>query len=222
MTRPDRYESIVHSYQDAYAKDPVVLKFINRALEYLPPKANILDSGCGTGNPVSMALSDAGHKVKGIDISPSMIAMSKENVPLGTFDVADMRTYRHPTEQPLDAIFNIRALFGKYREDIEGIIQNWGTWLQSNGLLCMVVLAADDYDPAKIVRSLDADGHAVTVTRKFMGKEGLNTLFSRAGWRNILAQNGFEIVDERMEIFVPPPEVDSDDAPQFCFIAQKL
>jgi hypothetical protein len=55
-----------------------------------------------------------------------------------------------------------------------------------------------------------------------MGKDGLNTLFSRAGWRHILAKNGFEIVDERMEVFVPPPEVDSDDAPQFCFIARKL
>ena len=62
-----------------------------------------------------------------------MIAVSKENVSFGTFEVADMRTYQHPNEQPVDAIFNIRALFGKYRQDIESIVQNWRIWLQSNG-----------------------------------------------------------------------------------------
>jgi len=103
--------------------------------------------------------------------------------PSEPFEVADMRTYQHPNEQPLDAIFNIRASFGKFRQDIESIVQNWRIWLQSNGLLCMVVLAADDYDPAKIVRGFDADGYSVAVTRRFM-----DTLFSRVGWRHILAQ----------------------------------
>ncbi|OGM47722.1 hypothetical protein ABOM_004347 [Aspergillus bombycis] len=222
MTKADTYESIADSYQAAYATDHVVLHFLDRALGHLAPESRILDAGCGTGNPVSVALVEAGHHVKGIDISPAMLDLYRKNVPTAQCEVTDMCSYQHPTEEPLDAVFNIRALFGKKRNEIEHIIQNWGTWVQSGGLLCMVVIALDDYNPAKIVGGVDPDGYCATVKRRFMGEDSLNALFSRAGWRYLLETNGFDIVEEETELFVPPDEVDSDDAPQFCFIARKI
>lgn len=222
MGEPDYYQSIVQSYQDAYAGDQVLLGFIERAMGYLAPQSQILDVGCGTGKPLDMALAAAGHRIEGIDKSPSMIDFSQKNVPTGKFQTADMVTYEHPTgKQSLDAVFNVRALFRDTRADIETCVGNWARWLKTRGLLCMVVLAADDYNPNKVVR-YDEDGHCAKVKRRFMGNDEECVLFSHVGWKHLLQANGLETLDERMELFVPPETADSDEAAQYCFVARKL
>lgn len=222
MAEPDYYQSIVQSYQDAYSNDPVLLGFIERALGYLAPQSHVLDVGCGTGKPLDVCLAAAGHQIEGIDKSPSMIEFSQKNVPSGKFQTADMCTYERPNgEQTLDAVFNVRALFRDTRADIEGCVSSWEKWLKRSGLLCMVVLAADDYNPAK-VEQYDGDGHCARVRRRFMGNDEECVLFSRDGWRHLLQANGLEILDEKMELFVPPENADSDEAAQYCFIARKL
>lgn len=47
----------------------------------LPSDATVLDIGCGTGLPISKALADEGLTVYGIDASPSMIQVFRQNVP---------------------------------------------------------------------------------------------------------------------------------------------
>ena len=44
-------------------------------------KSVVLDLGCGTGIPVSMALIDAGMTVYGIDASPTMVKAFQQNFP---------------------------------------------------------------------------------------------------------------------------------------------
>ncbi|KAJ5745042.1 S-adenosyl-L-methionine-dependent methyltransferase [Penicillium manginii] len=218
----DDFHSTAHLYQDAYANDPVVFAFIDRALRYLAPQSYILDVGCGTGKPVAVRLAAAGHQIEGLDKSPTMIDFIRENVPSGKFQVADMCTYeRSGGEGTLDAVFNVRALFRNKRNIIEMCVGNWAKWLKRGGLLCMVVLAADDYNPAK-VKQYDEDGHSARVERRFMGDLIECILFSRVGWKHLLNANGLDILDEKMEIFLPPENVDSDEAAQYCFIARKL
>ncbi|KAA8644434.1 hypothetical protein EYZ11_009355 [Aspergillus tanneri] len=221
MAMKDFYESISDSYQKAYANDPLVLGFIESVLSYLPPQARTLDMGCGTGNPLDMALAAAGHKVKGVDRSASMIELIRKNVPSGTFLTEDMYAYEHPKEEPLDAVFNVRALFHHMREPNEECVRRWGRWLPSGGLLCMVVLTADDYNPAKIEK-YDADGQFARVRRRFMGREEVYMLPTRHGLKHLLNENGLVIVNETTGIFVPPHEADSDEAAQYCFIATKM
>jgi SAM-dependent methyltransferase len=222
MGEPDYYQSIVVAYQDAYANDHVLLGFIDRALGYLASNSHILDVGCGTGKPLDKCLAAAGHQVEGIDKSPTMIDFSRKNVPSGKFQVADMCTYERPIgDQNLDAIFNVRALFRDTRVEIETCVGNWAKWLKPGGLLCMVVLAADDYNPAK-VEHYDSDGHCARVKRRFMGNDEHCVLFSRVGWKRLLQVNGLETLDEKMELFVPPEDADSDEAAQYCFVARKL
>jgi 2-polyprenyl-3-methyl-5-hydroxy-6-metoxy-1,4-benzoquinol methylase len=70
------YSSLGSNYEDVFWENPGLLKFIERALPYLPLKANVLDVGCGFGKPVAMTLAAAGHSVTGIDISGIMIPLS--------------------------------------------------------------------------------------------------------------------------------------------------
>ncbi|KAE8393314.1 hypothetical protein ETB97_001832 [Aspergillus alliaceus] len=226
MTKADYYGptsgSTGSSYQNAYANDHVLLKFIDRALSHLPPQSHTLDVGCGTGNPLDVALEAAGHHVSGIDLSPTMVELSRKNVPGGTFHTADMKSYEPPKDTRLDAVFNVRALFNHTRQDIEECVGKWGRWLRRDGLLCMVVIEADGMDPKKMQGGFDKDGRCAKFNRRFMGHEEVHSLFTRAGWKHLLRENGFEVVDELVDRFVPPAWVDSDDMPQYCFVARKV
>lgn len=47
----------------------------------LPANATVLDIGCGAGDPISKALTDEGLTVYGIDASPSMVQIFRQNFP---------------------------------------------------------------------------------------------------------------------------------------------
>jgi 2-polyprenyl-3-methyl-5-hydroxy-6-metoxy-1,4-benzoquinol methylase len=47
----------------------------------LPLNATVLDVGCGAGDPISKALLDEGLAVYGMDASPSMVQIFKQNFP---------------------------------------------------------------------------------------------------------------------------------------------
>ena len=52
----------------------------------------VLDLGCGPGKPMAAYLVANGLGVCGVDSSPAMIAMARDNLPGHDFIVADMRT----------------------------------------------------------------------------------------------------------------------------------
>lgn len=47
----------------------------------LPAGATVLDLGCGHGVPVSEVLIDGGHRVYGIDASPTLVAVFRRHFP---------------------------------------------------------------------------------------------------------------------------------------------
>ena len=57
------------------------------------PAASVLDMGCGTGILCRM-LADAGLRARGMDLSPGMVAIARQENPAIPFDIRDMTTYR--------------------------------------------------------------------------------------------------------------------------------
>ena len=84
----------------------------------------------------------------------------------------------------------------------------------------MVALTADNYNPAKIEEQY-ADGLSAKVRRRFMGKDEVYMLPTRYGLQQLLEENGLGILSEKIEVFMPPEEADSDEAIQYCFVAIK-
>jgi SAM-dependent methyltransferase len=66
--------------------------WLGRFHALLPPRAAVLDIGCGTGQPIAHHLTAQGCIVTGVDSSPEMIAMAKDRQPTGDWRIADMRT----------------------------------------------------------------------------------------------------------------------------------
>jgi trans-aconitate methyltransferase len=100
----DRWDSAL--YDDCHS---FVWKNSTDLVEQLDPQPGqrILDLGCGTGH-LTQRIAACGAEVLGVDSSPSMIAMARQNFPKLRFQVADARSLTFETE--FDAIFSNAAL----------------------------------------------------------------------------------------------------------------
>ncbi|WP_198375477.1 class I SAM-dependent methyltransferase [Neoroseomonas rubea] len=65
--------------------------WIARFLALLPPAGEVLDIGCGSGAPIATALAAAGHRVTGLDASPTLLALARARLPDAEWIEADMR-----------------------------------------------------------------------------------------------------------------------------------
>jgi predicted TPR repeat methyltransferase len=95
-------------YEDAFAENLNLHRFISEATKKLPAQNKVLDVGCGTGKPVAQILELAGHDVHRIDISQEMVKIASSQVK-GKFQKADMRKYQPSSS--FDGFFVILSLF---------------------------------------------------------------------------------------------------------------
>lgn len=79
------FDRIGERYDEAFPHKDGQLSAVRRLLDRLPPRARVLDAGCGTGTPTARQLADAGHSVVGIDISEEMLRLARRDVPEAEF-----------------------------------------------------------------------------------------------------------------------------------------
>jgi SAM-dependent methyltransferase len=66
--------------------------WIDRFSSLLPSCGDVLDIGCGSGEPIARYLAECGYRITGVDSSPEMIEMFAANIPGHVAIVADMRS----------------------------------------------------------------------------------------------------------------------------------
>jgi predicted TPR repeat methyltransferase len=66
--------------------------WLTRFTNLMPPQPNILDLGCGSGDPIARALVGHGARLTGIDSSTAMTTMCREKFPDHAWHSADMRS----------------------------------------------------------------------------------------------------------------------------------
>ena len=214
---PALFDSMGADYEKAFGHDPGLHKFIEKVLALLPPSSKVLDVGCGTGRPVSSTLASNGHKVTGIDISPSMAELSRKAVPSGEFEVADMTKY--VPKDKMNAIFNILCLFWLDRKGMEDQCKKWHEWLLPGGIVCICTFGAEDLHPTK--EMYDEDGLCASgMEFLFMGRKAQLLLMTKEGWKRILEAAGFEIVETLEDYF--QPKGDTQEEFHHFIIARKV
>jgi len=65
--------------------------WLERFIALMPSAGTVLDIGCGSGRPIAEYLISRGFQVTGIDATPTMIELARENFPAQQWQVADMR-----------------------------------------------------------------------------------------------------------------------------------
>lgn len=84
LNRP-AYNRIARSYREKYFENPVLTEAFDGWLAQLPAGSQILDTGCGHGEPVIARLLEKGFRVTGADFSPEMLQRAGQKFPQATF-----------------------------------------------------------------------------------------------------------------------------------------
>ncbi len=85
------YRRHAAAYAAARGRDLFERAWLDRFLALLPPRAAILDIGCGFGAPIAAHLIAQGHAVTGLDTSAPLLGMARARFPDGEWIEGDMR-----------------------------------------------------------------------------------------------------------------------------------
>ena len=122
--------------------------WLARFVDGLPEGADILDLGCGTGQPMARWLSLRGLAITGVDSSPAMLAHARSHLPRHEWLQADMRTLAlgraFDALLAWDSFFHLdeddqRAMFRVF-EDATPLVESWLSILFANGSLSWNIL----------------------------------------------------------------------------------
>jgi len=194
VTAAELFDAIGSDYEDVFGRAPVVDKAVRHLLDSLPPSSRVLDIGSGTGKPVAEDLSSAGHRVTGLDVSPVMIDIAREQVPAATFVHADVREWASPPET-WDAVCAFFPFLQMPRKDTEAVLSDIARWLVPGGLFALVTVPRDAED----------------VPAEFFGRTFLETSFAPDDLVRRVDAAGLEVTGTHSEIFTAdepgtPPE----------------
>ncbi|MGY6652589.1 class I SAM-dependent DNA methyltransferase [Amycolatopsis sp. TRM77291] len=178
-TAAELFDAIGSAYEDVFGRAPVVDRAVRQLLDGLPPSSRVLDLGSGTGRPVAEELSAAGHRVTGLDVSPVMVELAREQVPAATFVHADVRDWTSPPGS-WEAVCAFFPFLQMPRKDTEAVLADIARWLVPGGLFALVTVPRDAEDapaeffgrtfrvtsfaPDDLVRRVEAAGMEVTGT----------------------------------------------------------
>ncbi len=96
MSFPSPYDPIAglyHQHWDNWYLPQAAVALERLLFSRLNPGASVLDVCCGSGH-VTRELVKRGYCVTGVDASTELIANAREDIPLATFIVADVRDFR--------------------------------------------------------------------------------------------------------------------------------
>lgn len=136
----DDLASTFDNEPDHGLQDPLIRETWTKFLKtWLPQtKVTILDIGCGTGS-LSIVLAELGHKVTGIDLSPSMISHAQAKAAANGFQIefhvmdAAFPQLQH---QQFDVILCRHLLWAL--PEPEQVLQRWVEFLKQKGRLILI------------------------------------------------------------------------------------
>lgn len=85
------YEAVARQFDRDRSRSLMERQYLEALLSRLGGRREVLDLGCGGGEPLAKFFIDAGCRVTGVDCAAAMIAICRERWPDGEWIEADMR-----------------------------------------------------------------------------------------------------------------------------------
>jgi SAM-dependent methyltransferase len=153
------------------------LHYLARALELIPPGADVLELGCGAGIPMTSALAESRH-VTGVDISARQLELARHNVPAATFLQSDMTALDFPPAS-FDAVVAFYSLTHVPRNEQAPLLEQVRGWLRPGGVF---------------VASMGVEDDPGGVERDWLGVDMYFSHFGARANRRLVERAGMEIV----------------------------
>ena len=149
--------------------------WLDAFLTDVPDKGQVLDLGCGAGEPIARHLIEQGRAVTGVDASPDAIALCRSRFPAQDWVVADMRNL--DLGRVFDGLIAWHSSFHLSRDDQRALFAVYARHLRPGGVLMFT--------------SGDQDGEA---TGQWRGEPLYHASLSTAEYRERLESTGFDVI----------------------------
>ena len=140
----------------------------------------LLDVGCGPGNDARV-FGDNGLEVTGIDLSERLLKLAGKNVPQSSFLLMGMRRPAFKDES-FDGLWVCSSFIHIPRSDAGPTLREFARILKPNGLM--------------FINVMEGEREGIVKSRLYLDKERFFTDYSVVEFRNLIEDEGFEIVDE--------------------------
>ena len=159
MTKPSKtiheiYQENATFWDQDRARGSFPEKFyMDELFQKLNRDDEILDIGCGSGQPIAAFFINRGMKITGVDIASNMIAIAEKKYPQATWLVADMRSLN--LNQKFSAVMAWDSFFHLTHEEQEGMFPIFKRHLKPGGFLIFTS------GPARGIAIGDMNGNAL-------------------------------------------------------------
>ncbi|MEV6343630.1 class I SAM-dependent methyltransferase [Actinoplanes sp. NPDC051851] len=185
----EAFDQLADKYQGEHSHNPFQYAVTEKLLSQLPAGASVLDLGCGTGVPTAKTLTEAGHRVVGVDISEGMLRLAREQVPAAEFVHANVAELPDDfgTFEAVTAFFSLLMLS---KADIERTLDKVTHWLTPGGHLAIGMV------------NFDADSLPI----EFLGVPVTVSGYLEPDLAAVLESHGLKIISIETVTFTPANE----------------
>ncbi len=155
--------------------------WLERFERMLPRNAELLDLGCGGGEPIARFLIDHGHHLTGVDTSTTLINLARTRFPRHKWVEADMMRFGGDSGA-YDGILAWCSLFHLEVDQQEKLIRRMSIWLRKGGV------ALFNTGPA-----------SGTAMGEFEGEELFHASLAPAEYNAIFAECGLAVINHMAE-----------------------
>jgi ubiquinone/menaquinone biosynthesis C-methylase UbiE len=137
----ESYNRIAATYLSSRRRDSADVAFLHDLVVRLPPKARVLDAGCGAGIPIAQQLAPRA-KVVGVDFAEVQLGLARRYIPTGLWVCADLVALPF-VDASFDAVCSYYTVIHIPREQHAGVLAGFARVLRSGGLALLCLGAAD-------------------------------------------------------------------------------
>lgn len=136
-----------HSNNDQAHMREIVMPFAKVAEEYIEPKSNVLELGCGTGSSAIYFAGAKGCEVTATDISDVVIEQNKQyfSEPHVNFEVLDMQQPFPYADDAFDVVFANLAIHYFTHEDTKKVVTEIARVLKQDGIFAFACKSVNDF-----------------------------------------------------------------------------
>jgi ubiquinone/menaquinone biosynthesis C-methylase UbiE len=137
----DSYNRIAAAYLLSRRRDSPDVALLDDLVARLPPRARVLDAGCGAGVPIAQQLATRASVI-GVDFAEAQLGLARYHVPTGVWVCADLVALPF-ADASFDALCSYYAVIHIPREQHAGVLDGFARVLRPGGL-ALVCLGATD------------------------------------------------------------------------------
>ena len=175
----DLYQRTAQAFDAARSRTLFESPWLDRFIALLPSAPEVLDVGCGSGEPIAAYLIGHGARMTGIDAAEPMIELCRQRFPDHEWIVADMRTL--DLGRSFDGLIAWHSAFHLTPEDQRQMFPRYAAHLCPGG--------------AFMFTSGPEHGELLG---EWQGEPLYSASLAPNEYHALLADNGFRLVDHRL------------------------